>query len=792
MAKGADFEFKSETGEILACGFTRMAEWPDESLKWVLFDLQISVPAHGETKVHFAVRPGPGETGRNGMITVSEQNQRVFIDTGALEFRTGMEGMDFSLFNFKSGESRFNPDDSCTFILTDEHSTQWRPVIQERAVEHDTVLKKVIRFQGGFRKKDQVHPLLFTCRMHLFSEKPYIRFDFTLTNPQAACHPQNTWDLGDKNSVFFKALRFVFQTGGGKAEDLFFCTEFDQTCDAEEGKEPFSIYQDSSGKEHWDSKNHINKDGDPAVSFRGYKVFRQGRVSGHGERATPAAGMETQTGAVYCFAENFWQNFPKEMNVDGHKLELGLFPEQKGRVHELQPGEQKTHTFYLGIGKNKTSVRDLQFAVDPLKPVLPAEQYYKSLQRPRPVPLDRITKTQEGRLYYNTVENAVKGNHRFDRKNDRIDEFGWRHFGDVYADHEAVYHQAEEMFISHYNNQYDVIKGAVFQYMSSGDPAWFDMAKTMADHVYDIDIYHTDNDRNQFNRGLFWHTDHHLDARTCTHRTVSKVHEPYKPAGGLGGGPAPDHNYATGFLYLYWMTGELRYKAAVLELASNISNWLLGPDTVFDLGFQSLKSLVKRIKTGENKNYDDVFRFDGPGRASGNSLNTLLDAYLLTSDAKYLDMAENLIGMCVSPADDPDEMDLLNAELRWMYTVFLNALGRYLDIKRSMEQVDACFDFGRKTLVRYALWMEKNEYPYLEKPEILEFPTETWAAQDIRKADIFAFAAAYAEDGLKERFLEKSGYFLRHSLEELAGFETWYLTRPLTACHYHDQRHGES
>ena len=38
-----------------------------------------------------------------------------------------------------------------------------------------------------------------------------------------------------------------------------------------------------------------------------------------------------------------------------------------------------------------------------------------------------------------------------------IDEYGWRNFGEIYADHEAVYHQGRGPFVSHYNNQYDLI-----------------------------------------------------------------------------------------------------------------------------------------------------------------------------------------------------------------------------------------------------------------------------------------------------------------------------------------------
>ena len=46
--------------------------------------------------------------------------------------------------------------------------------------------------------------------------------------------------------------------------------------------------------------------------------------------------------------EYFWQNFPKAIEATPDSLTLRFFPKQYADVHELQGGEQKTHTL-LGI-----------------------------------------------------------------------------------------------------------------------------------------------------------------------------------------------------------------------------------------------------------------------------------------------------------------------------------------------------------------------------------------------------------------------------------------------------------
>ena len=121
------------------------------------------------------------------------------------------------------------------------------------------------------------------------------------------------------------------------------------------------------------------------------------------------------------------------------------------------------------------------------------------------------------------IDQVISGPRSFFARRETIDEYGWRHFGDLYADHEAVGHVGDTPLVAHYNNQYDVIYGAIVQYLRGGDWRWFELMADLARHVIDIDIYHTEEDRPSYNGGLFWHTDHYLDAGTATHRTYSKT-----------------------------------------------------------------------------------------------------------------------------------------------------------------------------------------------------------------------------------------------------------------------------
>jgi hypothetical protein len=89
------------------------------------------------------------------------------------------------------------------------------------------------------------------------------------------------------------------------------------------------------------------------------------------------------------------------------------------------------------------------------------------------------------------------------------------------------------------------------------------------------------------------------------------------------------------------------------------------------------------------------------------------------------------------------------------------------------------YAYARASLLRYARWMAVGERPYLERADRLEYPTETWSAQDMRKSDVFHFAAKHAAGDERACFLARAGFFFRSSIEELSQAKTRTLTRPV-------------
>ncbi len=560
-----------------------------------------------------------------------------------------------------------------------------------------------------------------------------LQLETRLRNTRRARHAGGLWDLGDSGSYRFRSFEI-----GLRSEELPATSEIrwkveqnqaERTCHSE-----VFLTQYGSGDRFWNSTNHVDADDRSAVIDRGFMVASEfGMLRGY--RAEPTFQLSGDDHHLTVAVPEFWQNFPSGIGAAMGSLEVALFPKVAETTYELQGGEQKTQSFVLTYGTGPCSTDQLNWVHQPPAIIQTADSIERAQALPWFVTALPTADSSSARRLTDYLESATTGDHSLDARRASIDEYGWRNYGDVPADHEQTHYKGSNTVVSHYNNQFDMIYGSILQWLSTGDVRWSQLFGPLARHVMDIDIYHTLGDRAAFNGGLFWHTDHYVDARTCTHRTYSKYNA--KPGQAYGGGPSCEHNYTTGLLHYYFLTGHPEARESVLLLA----DWVLRMDD----GAQTIFGLFDDGPTGAAS--ATVFEdFHGPGRGAGNSVNALLDAWILTGAERYLSKAEELIRRCVSPSQNLDELHLLDAEGHWSYTVFLNSMGRYLLAKRDAGQLDVMYAWARQTFAVYGRWMAHNERRTLDRPEELQYPTEAWAAQDFRKCNVMRIAATCVDD----------------------------------------------
>jgi len=745
-----------------------LERWPDKSAKWLGVDFIANIEKDSTEQyfLYFGNKEQEKRVKSPELMRTTAQKNSIVVNTGAAEFIVTDDVVPLEVEKILKGQKSISQ--SLYVVCEGENGKLFTFKSEEIFVEVEGDLRTSIINRGIIVDPKNILICNCTLRFVFYAGKSFTEIEAIVHNPRPAQHPGGLWDLGDRGSVFFHefALKMV---ASDYATDCQFRLGYSEEIVTVQS-ENLVIHQNSSGGENWDSPNHVGSSGKATVSFKGYTVTadhvgEDEKQVAQGLRATPWLKLSANNSAVTVAIKDFWQNFPCSLRARENALEVSPFPKEQGVAYELQGGEQKRHVIFLEINESEENMEIENFLfplhvwVDPV-----------FVRKSDVVPFLSLNSARSNTVYEKYIASLVEGATAHTLKKEIIDEYGWRNYGDLYADHEAVNNRDDMPFISHYNNQYDCILGAAVQFLRCGEQRWYELFEKMARHVIDIDIYRTAGDKHSYNNGMFWHTDHYKRAATATHRSYSKAAlEDGEKKGAYGGGPSNEHNYASGLLLYYYLTGDREAARAVQGLA----DWVLDLDD----GRKNLFGLIDEGPAGLASQTVDV-SYHHPGRGAGNSINTLIDAYRLTRDRRYLTKAEEIIRRCIHPEDNIGELDLDEPEYRWSYLAFLQMLGKYLDYKFELGELDYYFHYGRESLLHYAEWMAENEKPYKEVLHKVDIPTETWPAQDIRKCHVFFLAARFGGKGSWQRYREKAFFYFARCLEDLLSFNTAYLTRP--------------
>jgi len=745
----ASWSLSDERGGVVPVQTTVLDRWGDQSIRWMLVEFKAIASATGPSQ--YSLSHGPMAV--SDPLTVTQSANGLTVNTAIAQFVVPTSGA-IALADARIGNQTVFTD--LTVQAEDGEGRSCQFAIRRTSISKTGPLRATVLHEGHLVAPDGTSWIESSVTLQFHAGLGAVRVEVSCRNTRAARHPDGIWDLGDPGSVLIRDLSVTMRRASrGGTASVMASLEPGQAMTPAGGQ--FAVYQDSSGGANWQSPNHVNRDGRVPTTFRGYRAMADGSEI-TGLRATPVASVHTGDSRLTIAAPVFWEAFPKAITLGQETCAVGILPRQSSDLHELQGGERTTFAFVLAVGDDPVSDEPLAWARSPLIVSVDPDVYRRA-----GVWAPLVVGSPEARQdYEDLVHRVIAGEAPFSDRREIIDEYGWRHFGEIYADHEAVDRAG---LVSHYNNQYDAIAGMASRFMQTGDARWWSAMSELAAHVTDIDLYQTSDDRAAYNGGYFWHTQHYVDAGTATHRSYSRL------AVSSGGGPSSEHNYTTGLLLHHVLTGSERSRSAVLQLA----DWVIDMDD----GRKSRFRWIDQGPTGMascTRSTD----FHGPGRGAGNSINALLDAHRLSGEARYLEKADSLVARCVHPDDDQAALELLDAENRWSYTVFLQTLGKYLDYRADRGLADERYGYAREVLLNYARWMSEHERPYLDRPEQLEYPNETWVAQDIRKTAVFEFAARYARDE-KERatFLQRASEFFDYSVTTLQESANGRLARPL-------------
>ncbi len=713
-----------------------LAYWPNKSIKWMRIHFYYAFSS-SKTTIYLTDKIN-NKSNHSVIKAIKVIDKATYFEilTGKVTFQLMKD--ELGIFSKSANELKLFKSQHNSLILTDEQNKTHTPFIDEITFDYQNTARKLqikATINGTFKNLRKAQSTKFSAEITFYAEQAYTKWNITLHNPNCMSHSGGTWDMGNEHSQFFNSFNALITTPINND----FKYQLRQNAHSDSvtnnwfaAKNNLTIFQASSGGKNWQSENHINAKGMVPMAFNGYKISIEDHNKIISDRASPLVYIEENKLAdsgVSVHIKDFWQKFPKSIEVNSGQIVLGLFPLQASTGFELQPGEKKSDTFYINY---QGDAEALSHFISPVQVTI-CPQYLASTNA---IPF--FTEQNNEENYNNIINDGLYSSNNFFQKRELIDEFGWRNFGDLYADHETLEADCDGELISHYNNQYDPLYGFLRQYLLSNDTKWLTLANDLADHIKNIDLYHTTLDKAEYNGGLFWHTDHYLPAETASHRTYSTLHknDAYQDHAG-GGGPGGQHCYTNGLMLHYFLTGEETSKQAVLQLTKWITHVYEGSGTITDflLAIKNQKRLdVKDIYTGK-------YPLD---RGTGHYIIALIDSFELTGKQSYLDRASLIIKSTIHPKDNIDNRNLDNVEESWFYTILLQAVYRYLFAKKSITQFDLSFNYAKESLIHYAQWMCENEHPYLDKPKILEYPNHTWAAQDIRKANVLYMASYFS------------------------------------------------
>ncbi|MGD8239053.1 MAG: hypothetical protein PVH68_10905 [Armatimonadota bacterium] len=631
--------------------------YKDGTPRWVLLTFGADVPAGGQAVYRLA--KGRRAPVRDA-LTFRLRDRVAEIDTGAAQFR--IDTTRFRLFDSVTiGEQELVAADGARgAVLEEQMGAAHGANVQTTHAEFEDagVMGAVLAVRGEIGPVGDLPLARFVCRMHFYAGRGEVRVFYTLHNPAAHRHPGNIWDLGSGGSVFMEDFSLLLPLAG-EALSARVGIEADAPAVA-----AAKLYQDSSGGENWDSVNHIDKDYNVPTSFRGYRVYQADRTVAEGHRADGWIHVRGGQGGVAAGVREFWQNFPKALEYADGTVRVGLWPREFAGVHEMLGGEQKTHEMlfvFHDAGMSDEAVeRRMKAFHRPMYAMPDPEAIYATRALWPTAPLDRESYAALEHTCDTFVYPVGERRESVITKWEQIDEFGWRHFGDTFADNEGApadmvadlpEHHFGNRPISHYGNEYDVSYGVLLQGLRRADPRWMWLADVLCRHYADICIYHTDVDGSDaYSHGPFTHTTHDTAALRSTHRMYPGETKKY----GLqysSGGPNAGHCYVASLAQHYYLTGDRVSREAFLEVA----DWAVH------------STWFTRMMMGDK-------------RGIGNLLMTHVYAYQLTGDSKYYDAATTMLDQVQEPFEG-------NAA-----TLFVKGAGRFLDMKIDSGEIDADYE----------------------------------------------------------------------------------------------------
>ena len=648
-----------------------LSRWPDGSVRWLLLDFQVDLDAD-ETK-RFMLRYGPtvqrSAVTRPLQIALHPSHTNPItpvLDAGPLRIILSTDHfrlldsiwLDHDVDGEFSAAERLTDGEGAGIVLIGVDGTRYRADLSLATwtVEQHGPLRACVRIDGRHRAEDGSPMFSYVVRLHTFRGQSFFKFDYTFIN-----------DHQDALMAKINAIEIVCATQEGGDRLLL---------NGEPISQPSRLFQVD------DTQFEVNGDRSP------------GRAAGW-------AAIASDDGGLAVGVRDFWQNWPKSLQVEPGELRIGICPDfPAGQYDGLPLLEEVKHYFYLRDGNYTLKIgaaRTHQLWVNCYSGQPDAEKlsnFYSATEKPllaqctpeyvcgTGVVGDAPPADPDRYHGYDAWLDSMFDKHLDDQENLR--ENGLLNFGDWYD---------EKKFQGGWGNQeYDTSHCFFVQYLRTGDRRYFDRARQGAWHSMDVDVLHAIN---RHIRGL----DHHGQPQPGHIWTHSVGHT---------GGYYEETSLGAG---MHYQRGYLHDKGHV---------WIGGIDDCYCLTGNRRAGDVA-ILVADRVASECPTRYSDHIRDVGWPLNLMMTAYELTGDDKYLaaagrqweELRANLhpqrgwiTMLAYGHCSMKDEGERCHGQVSYMLALTLSSLTRYHQATGDPEVLQA-ISTGLDQIIR-TCWSEEH------------------------------------------------------------------------------------
>ncbi|MCL1476079.1 MAG: hypothetical protein MH219_00105 [Marinobacter sp.] len=263
----------------MPCQAAPLAHWPDGSVRWLKLNFLANLTPHQTVDLQL-LEATPDDATKASPLKCEVTKQEMRIETGVTTFRVPRLRLDWSACAGQRSELRHE------IRLTDRLGATCTPKLDsEWQVTESGPVCITLNAKGQWQNTEGNAMARFDCQLRFYANSETAAIEVCIHNSKRARHSGGLWDLGDQGSMHFRAL--TVHVTNPDSNKVSLKAEPAQSRVKGHAGQGLYLYQDSSGGDQWQSRNHVNAQGKITTRFRGYQIQSEGKSLAVGDRASP-------------------------------------------------------------------------------------------------------------------------------------------------------------------------------------------------------------------------------------------------------------------------------------------------------------------------------------------------------------------------------------------------------------------------------------------------------------------------------------------------------------------------